>query len=44
MQDQIYILKMRALERWENEGGRTEPHETEKEEASSEGTFSREAV
>ena len=40
MQDQIYgeILKMRALERWENEGGRAEPHETGRDEATSDGT------
>ena len=30
MEDQIYgqIYKMRALDRWENEGGRTESHQT----------------
>ena len=34
MRDEVYRqkLKMRALERWENEGGRTKPQQTEKEE------------
>ena len=33
MQDEVYrqTLKMRALERWENEGGRTTPQQAEKE-------------
>jgi hypothetical protein len=43
MQDQTYgqIFKMRALERWENEGGRTETHETGRDAASSPDTRER---
>ena len=46
MQDQIYgqIFKMRALERWENEGGRAEPPETGRDEATRTEHPSRESV